>query len=221
MECNKNILKQISSIKGSLDNSKKQLELLENQIKEDKSFLTQGSIENALISIEKANISFRDLAQYVFQITAVNNEKKKIISAISDEIYSIEIKKEEFGYRILLPSTLPRFGEKRKTILAEPLTFSLKKFNDNNKVQRFNKAVFAVINHISETSNINYIRDNDNYEYKDIINILSFWFLPDDSFKCCNIYNGTKISKSNYTEIFVIEACNFANFCAKYGSDIF
>lgn len=213
--------KKVLATKEKLNKTIRQIEIVEKQAKDNNIFLSQEYIKEALKSIEQTNISFRNLVQFVFQNSVSGDKNLTVLKEISKDNLDIRAEKTEDGYRISLPLTLPRFDEKRKPIFIEPLNFALKKLNEKSKIERIDRAVFVVINHISEATNPKFIRDNDNYEYKDLINVLAFWFLPDDSFKCCNLYNGTKISDKNQTEIFVVKAESFADFCQKHKQDMF
>ena len=64
----------------------------------------------------------------------------------------------------------------------------------------------------TSNKNIAHIRDNDNYDYKQIVNTLAFWFLPDDSFKCCNTFNLTQMDEENFTEVYIVPSDQFIDF---------
>ena len=192
------------------------LKKIEELLKQKDPYFKDNLIEKALCKMEKSVLDFRNIVPYFPRKYSIVPNISKPLQENYSQNYQIEISKNEIGYRIILPLTLPKFGEKKKSILIEPLNFALKKYALNNKIFQLKSAVFAVINHISSNTSMYLIKDNDNYEYKDIINTLSFWFLPDDSFDCCNLYSETRISNDNFTEIFIIPTENFADFYLKH-----
>lgn len=208
---NMSIEKKIISVQNSLSSQIKQLDNIKAYLKNDKEFLINDVLQKSIINIEKDVFSLRNLYGFISNLNSFNITKNENYIQIPNN-FDIEINKNDYGYHISLPLTLPKYGEKYKSLLVANLMNKLRIFNQQNPILKYNKAVFVFINNISNNVSENKIRDNDNYEYKDIVNTLAFWFLPDDSYKCCNIYNGTKISNKNSTEIYIIPTNNFADF---------
>lgn len=208
-----NILKQADEISNLLKKIKNTLDTKNMYFKDD-------LIEKTLFKMEKNVLDFRNIVPIFLKRDNIIANKNRILQDDFTQNYQIEISKNEYGYYIKLPITLPKFGEKKKSILIEPLNFALKEFSQNNKIEEFDKAVFMIINCVSSKTPSYLIRDNDNYEYKDIINTLSFWFLPDDSFDCCSLYSETQMCKTNHTKIFIIPTEKFADFYLKHSKNL-
>lgn len=212
MKDNNELLKKVSSLRKQSEEISILLKKIEDSLNKKDVYFKDDLIEKTLFRMEKNVLNFRNIVPYFSRKYPISSNNNKTLQDNYIQNYQIKISKNEFGYHIILPLTLPKFGEKKKSILIEPLNFALKEYALNDKIARFKSAVFAVINHISSNTSMYLIRDNDNYEYKDIINTLSFWFLPDDSFDCCNLYSETQISDNNFTEIFIIPTEQFADF---------
>ena len=211
---------EISKILKQSEETSNLLKRIKDTLNKKDTYFKDDLIEKTLFKMEKNVLRFRNIVPYFqkkYPVTLNNNRTLK-----DDYIqnYQIQVSKNEFGYRIILPLTLPKFGEKKKSILVDPLNFVLKEYALDNKIKKFERAVFVVINHISSNTPMYLIRDNDNYEYKDIINVLAFWFLPDDSFDCCSLYSGTQIDNDNFTEIHIVPKEKFADFFSKHSQKI-
>lgn len=211
---NLSIEKNIISVQNALKKQIKQLDNIKLLLNNNQDFLIDNILQKSISEIEKSVFSLRNIYSFTSNISHSDNVNDKH-NFNNTHNCNISIQKKQYGYHLSLPITLPKYGEKSKSLLSENLMSELKIFNQNNQLNKFEKAVFVFINNISNNVSTNKVRDNDNYEYKDIINVLAFWFLPDDSFKCCNIYNGTKISDKNSTEIFIVPTDKFADFYIK------
>lgn len=212
MKDNNELFKKVSSLRKQSEEISILLKKIEYSLSKEDTCFKDDLIEKTLFKMEKNVLNFRNIVPYFSRKYPITSNDNKALRDNYIQNYQIEISKNEFGYHVILPLTLPKFGEKKKSILIEPLNFALKEYALNDKINRFKSAVFAVINHISSNTSTYLIRDNDNYEYKDIINTLSFWFLPDDSFDCCSLYSGTQIDDDNFTEIYIIPTEKFTDF---------
>lgn len=172
-------------------------------------------LNKAVATAESSTLALRETAKYCTKISNFPNIYNKISEKVSNDVFQIDIQKNDFGYKIQMPITLEHFGEIKKSIIDEPLNNALKQYFKKNKIEKFDAATIVVVNNISEKISANKIRDNDNYEYKQIVNSIAFWFLPDDSFKCCNIMNCTKISQKSNTDVYVIKNGSFGDFVLK------
>lgn len=217
---NNNLQKKIVSIRKQLEEITENMKKIEDRIASNNIYFKDDLIEKTLFKMEKNVLDFRNIVPFFLKRNQVIMCKNRVFQNNFTQNYQIEISKNEYGYYIKLPLTLPKFGEKKKSILIEPLNFALKEYAQNKKIEQFKKAVFVVINCISSNTPTYLIRDNDNYEYKDIINTLSFWFLPDDSFDCCNLYSETQMCETNFTKIFIVPTEKFADFYLKHSKNL-
>lgn len=213
---NYELSKQIVSLRKKSEEIANLLKKIESQLTMDNACFKDDLVEKALIKMEKNVLDFRNLVPCFSKIRPNILNKNKAIQNDFSQNYQIKISKNKFGYHITLPFILPKFGEKKKSILIEPLNFAIKNYAQNNIIEHFKRAVFIVINCVNLNTSKYLIRDNDNYEYKDIINTLSFWFLPDDSFDCCSLYSETQIEDKNSTKIFIVPVEKFAEFYSKH-----
>ena len=205
---------KIEKIVGNLNRSKDAL------VKNDFSSF-EKSFSRVCLDLETVTLASRNIANSVFKLNNCPKKFNNLRNDIAREVYKFEINPFEFGYRISLPCTLSHYGDVKKSILEAPLNTALRNYqNNNSKLPTYNKVFFIVVNHLNRETKSLYIRDNDNYDYKQIVNTLSFWFLPDDSPKHCNMINTTKLDERNYTEVFIVPTDDFVAFYKKYSDCI-
>ena len=63
--------------------------------------------------------------------------------------------------------------------------------------------------HIYDTELHQQIRDYDNLEYKQVLDAVALFFLPDDSGACCDVYQTTRAGSVDQTRIYIMEAERF------------
>lgn len=118
------------------------------------------------------------------------------------------------GYRAVLPYLLNRRAQKGKTYLPR------KKYISNvfegllivnqNIIHRMPAATILIISHSPFGSQV--VRDNDNVDSRDIINLINKYLLStDDSGDLVNIVYATKEEKNYYTELYVLPYHNFTS----------
>ena len=146
---------------------------------------------------------------------------ERMYDALAHDCYhfSIAIQSGDI-IRITLPCLLPRYKDNHKNIITEPLSHFLREYQKGAKLPQYKSVVMVVINHVSGTTTQDKIRDNDNYEYKQLVNTLAFWFLPDDDYQSCKMFNASIISETDYTEVFLVPQEKFADWFAKTGIKI-
>ena len=211
---NKNnaIIQQIFSTVGKI-------EKIMSQINKSKDALSKNDFSSFEYNFSKeaVTLSARNIANTTFKANNCPRLYNKLRTNIAKEIHKISIEPFEFGFKISLPCTLAHYGDVKKSVLEEPLNTALRNYQkEKGKLPSYDKVFFIVVNHINKITNPSYIRDNDNYDYKQIINTLAFWFLPDDSPKYINLFNTTKVSDETHTEIFIVPQNDFVVFYNKY-----
>lgn len=211
MAKNSAILQQFLEINGKTEQLSSQINSAKNALSSSDIYKFETQMEKVMKTSEKITLRIRELANQSFKFSNNPLAYNRISNEIADNIYKINITKLGRIFKITLPCTIPHYGNISKTILTQPLNDSLKRYNKEEKIDKFESAVMVFINHTSN-KNIAHIRDNDNYDYKQIVNTLAFWFLPDDSFKCCNTFNLTQMDEENFTEVYIVPSDQFIDF---------
>lgn len=215
---NNNFAQQIFELNGYLE----KLPLTFNKAKNSLLKHDDRSFETALVygatKLESAAIMARKMVNTAATVNNTGMLDDKVMRSIADNAHGIKISAYENDIlRVELPCTLPHYRERAKTILAEPLRFALKDYKKNGGAfPKYTSVILVCVNHISRKMSQGQIRDNDNYDYKCIVNTLTYWLLSDDNYNCCSMLNGTKLSGDDKTEIFVVPKEKFAGWFAKH-----
>lgn len=205
---------QIFEINGILEKLPKEFNAAKNALMESNYNKYVEHFINATLKLEKATLKARQVANISFKQNNMPLEYNKMIKKIADDVQKIEVKVDGNMTKISLPNTLPHYKNHFKSILVEPLNLKLKNYQKYiGKFPEYSKAVFVIINVVSKNKSIKCIRDNDNYDYKQVINNLAYWLLSDDGYDYCSMFNCTKIGDEDRTEILVLPKEEFPKWC--------
>lgn len=119
-----------------------------------------------------------------------------------------------YSYKIKLPIILPRTKSSLNRVL---LTNSFQKaYNrllkiSNSNLPKINNPIIVFENHFIKDSEHNGVKDLDNYEISDVLNIIQTYFIHDD--RTASIYQRNVFNSfENYTLIYILEESNFISF---------
>ena len=216
MQKNTVISKQIIELNGRFEKVISTLNSAKNSLLKNDNNKFESYLEKAMLSSESTVLSLRNTVKSACSLNNSPLKYEKMMSTVSEESHQIKIEKIDYGYKISLPGTLNHYGNISKSYLDEPLNNALKRFNKNTGIEKIDKSVMVIVNCFESSKSKLKIRDNDNYEYKQIINTIAFWMLKDDAFDCCDIMNCTKICEENRTEVYLIKEENFVDFYSKF-----
>lgn len=203
---------QIFEINGILEKLPKEFNNAKNALVENNYSKYANIFVNATLKLEKATLKARSVGNIIFKQNNMPLEYNKMVKRIAEDVHKIEVNVDGNITKITLPNTLPHYKNNFKSVLVEPLNFKLKNYQKYvGKFPKYSKAIFVVMNVVSENKSKKSIRDNDNYDYKQIINQVAYWLLNDDGYDYCSMFNCTKIGDEDRTEIYVIPDSEFAS----------
>lgn len=146
-----------------------------------------------------------------FIYTTANITKKDLLNLVSQE-HNVKIEKDaNYGVlSITLPSLLP----KRKQVnggefLLDALYFALQEFAETNGFMKFKECVVCFFHTYDKKASIKNVRDYDNIETKQVLDIVAAFAMTDDSGRYCDIYHTTIAGEANYTKIAIVEKDKF------------
>lgn len=142
--------------------------------------------------------------------------EEDLSSAVHSDIH-LEGGIEEDILHIILPDLLPdkvKQGESRRYAeITHMYMVAFKEFFDKGRFPIYEqKAVLVFLNYYESEQSL---KDHDNFETKQIIDILSAFLLPDDNPKWCANYMDYKMGEHNHTEIYVVPYSKFMDFFSK------
>lgn len=149
------------------------------------------------------------------------NVKKTDYLVSAGVIQGIEIQCEDGILEIRLPCLLPKRKQRKSTeFLIDPLYFTLSSYADNHKLPSFEKCVVCFSHVYDKELSLRRIRDYDNLELKQILDVVSTFVMVDDTGLLCDAYNTTELGESDCTRITVMEKERFAEWLNKRKNSI-
>ena len=173
----------------------------------------KGDIEklsNTLCAIEKTDIeNYPD--NYAMLTTDAALRSELIACRMRHLLYgSTATRKETYlasagVVEITLPCLLPKRKQRQSTeFLIDPLYFTLSQYSDNNELPKFRQCVVCFSHIYSEKFHNRRVRDYDNLELKQLLDVLSTFIMVDDTGLLVDAYNTTEIGEADCTRISVM-----------------
>lgn len=221
---NNSVAQDLIEVNGKLDKITSQINSAKNALMINNTIKYEEQLSKAVLSMEKQCLKMRELANYSLKLNNMGHKYLKLCDDISEISHQISVENCGDFFKITMPATLPRYdivnSAGMSKYIARPLYDALRKYNKDHKIEKYKSAVMVVANLVDSEMYEGSIRDNDNYEYKGIVNNIAFWFLPDDGFKYCNMFTTTKLSDRSRTEIYVVPTEKFGDFYAQHLTEI-
>lgn len=137
--------------------------------------------------------------------------KKETYLASAGVVQGICIKEYEGVLEITLPCLLPKRKQRQSTeFLIDPLYFTLSQYADSHQLPKYKHCVVCFSHIYSEESASRKVRDYDNLELKQLLDVLSTYIMEDDTGLLVDAYNTTEIGKTDCTRISVMNKERFA-----------
>lgn len=198
---------------STIDKCETLLTAAKDDILTEKTKNFEHNVISSIYLLENVLMKLRALANTPYTISSPT-QYESMLNNVATNIYHIAMDQKDNVTHITLPCLLPHYKENHKNIVTAPLNAFLKKYiKENGPLPVYKKIVFVVINHVDENKPASRIRDNDNYEYKQLINTLAGWFLPDDNQDYCSMFNTTVKGSSDSTEVYLVPYENFQVWC--------
>ncbi len=204
---NKEILnKSVTTIVSDLEiikNGVQGLSLIDNK-KYGENYETL-SINTALLA-EKTTCNIRKLIYTTTNLTP-NHYLEKAVNELK-----IKINYEKNIYEIEVPTLLLKKGKDQSSdFISSPLARCLDKFVEENKLN-LGKDLVVCFNQIyDKNSPLRRVRDYDNIDLKRMLDIISIYFLDDDSGYYIDMFNTTSLGEKDLTKISIMDKMNFKN----------
>ncbi len=137
--------------------------------------------------------------------------KKETYLASAGVVQGIRIKEKDGVLEVTLPCLLPKRKLKQSTeFLLDPLYFTLSQYADTHKLRRFKHCVVCFSHIYSAELPKRRIRDYDNLELKQLLDVLSTFILEDDTGLLIDAYNTTEIGDADCTRISIMDKMRFS-----------
>lgn len=200
----KTLNKRIVGIQNEVEKLIRTLRALENtdlsQYPENYEMLsTDAALRSELITCRLRHLIYNS-----------TNVKKAEYLTSSGIVQGIEIKFENGILEITLPCLLPKRKERKSTeFLIDPLYFTLSSYTRTHKLPRFDHCVVCFSHVYDNTIFERCMRDYDNLELKQILDVISAFVMKDDNGILCDAYNTTEVGETNCTRITIMDKERF------------
>ena len=130
--------------------------------------------------------------------------RKKVLQTAVDS-QGIQVNRTNTGFEIIMPGLMPkRSGRNNAAFIIEPLCFALEEFTKEHFIERYDHAMIWFIYEYGEDTPARHIRDYDNLEAKEVLDVVNTFFLIDDSGEHCELHYSTRRGLRDCTRIIII-----------------
>ena len=132
-------------------------------------------------------------------------------------VHGIEVVYEDGVLEVTLPGLLPKRKQRQNTeFLLDPFYFSLEQYAKEHPMPRFSDCVVCFTQVYGQCLPTRRIRDYDNLEEKQLLDVLSTFVMADDTGLLCDAYNTAALGEKDCTRISVMEKKRFPAWLAEH-----
>ena len=144
------------------------------------------------------------------------NMKKSEYLTSAGVVQGIRISEKDGVLNIFLPRLMPRRkGRKNSEFLTDPLYFTLSQYADSHELPKFQHCVICFSHIYSKELPLSRVRDYDNLELKQLLDVIAAFVMEDDSGLLCDAYNTTELGEQDCTCISVMGKERFFEWIAE------
>lgn len=142
--------------------------------------------------------------------------KKETYLASAGVVQGIRIEDKNGILEITLPCLLPKRKQRQSTeYLIDPMYFTLSQYADSHQLRKYKHCVVCFSHIYSVELPIRRIRDYDNLELKQLLDVVSTFVMEDDTGLLVDAYNTTEIGTVDCTRISVMNKDRFSDWLAE------
>lgn len=149
---------------------------------------------------ERLAVRLRDL------VCSTTTEKRSQYLAKCADAQGIVPEYQDGVFKVTLPRQLSKRRWKNAEFLVAPLMAAMTNFAKTTALPRFEKAAVCFV-HVADLSlPVKMIRDHDNIESKQLLDVLGVFLLTDDNGLLCETHHRTERDNGSRTEVYVMSA---------------
>lgn len=148
------------------------------------------------------------LRHLIYSTTSV---KKAEYLSSACTMLDINIRCESGVLEITLPSLLPKKKQHQSSeFLLDPLYNALSRYAESHALPRYHHCVICFSHAYCRELPDRRVRDYDNLELKQFLDLVASFVLVDDSGLLCDAYNSTELGSTDCTRITVMDSTQFS-----------
>lgn len=147
------------------------------------------------------------LRHLIYETTSI---RKAEYLASAGVMQGISVMDEDGILEITLPCLLPKKSKKHSCeYLTDPIYYTLSKYAQTHTLPKFRHCVVCFSHIYSRELSPNRVRDYDNLELKQLLDVIATFVMEDDTGLLCDAYNTTEIGDGDCTRVSVMDKERF------------
>lgn len=135
-------------------------------------------------------------------------QKQEYLSSAAN-ILGITVTSQPGLIEISLPALLPKKKQHNGEFLSAPLDQVLSQFSTEHPSIRFSSCVICFCHIYAESGGLGRIRDYDNLEMKQLLDVAASYLMEDDTGLLCDVYNTTELGETDATKLYIMDHDRF------------
>ena len=147
------------------------------------------------------------LRHLIYETTTIRKAEYLTSAGVMQGISVIE---KDGILEITLPCLLPKKSKKHSCeYLTDPIYYTLSKYAQTHTLPKFRHCVVCFSHIYSRELSPNRVRDYDNLELKQLLDVIATFVMEDDTGLLCDAYNTTEIGDGDCTRVSVMDKERF------------
>lgn len=147
------------------------------------------------------------LRHLIYSTTSIKKEEYLTSAAV---MQGINVEKKGDVLEITLPCLLPKRKQRQSTeYLLDPFTAAMSQYTREHPMPRFQHCVVCFSHIYCQDLPKRRVRDYDNLELKQFLDVAASFILTDDSGLLCDAYNTTELGETDCTRISIMDSKHF------------
>lgn len=143
-------------------------------------------------------------------IYASTSIKKEEYLSSAGTMQGIEVQEDDGILEITLPCLLPKRKQRQSTeFLLDPFYSALERFSRHQVLPQFHHCVVCFSHVYCQDLPARRVRDYDNLELKQFLDVAASFLLVDDTGLLCDAYNTTELGDADCTRMFIMDSERF------------
>ena len=163
-------------------------------------------------ALRAENIACR-LRHLIYSTTNIKKEEYLTSAAV---MQGINVEKKGDVLEITLPCLLPKRKQRQSTeYLLDPFTAAMSQYARGHPLPRLQHCVVCFSHVYCQDLPKRRVRDYDNLELKQFLDVAASFILTDDSGLLCDAYNTTELGETDCTRISIMDSAHFPEWLAE------
>lgn len=153
------------------------------------------------------------LRHLIYSTTSIKKEEYLTSAAV---MQGIVIEEKDGVLEITLPCLLPKRKQRQSTeYLLDPFTSAMSQYAKSHPLPRLQHCVVCFSHVYCQDLPQRRVRDYDNLELKQFLDVAASFILTDDSGLLCDAYNTTELGETDCTRISIMDSTHFPEWLAE------